>query len=383
MNSHLNYKLCVTLGSIVWYLVDKMAGCVDDSVTVLQDSYRRPGSRSLDDILGVETGGPGGIRQGEVGHTSPDYRKFKDLILCMLDFDPETRTKPFDALQHSFFRRDSNCSASSTHSGGSTISHRPVHEMALSPDSKNGSAGHGHFPPLHASVGPTDSLVGEVNANYHIPTSQYGSEVFHGQHHSSGPQQTFSDFGHQPLTVQEPLMGRTNIPMPLPPGSGSYPTLDGSSVTLTPLSPPQPAGDGVAPALEIPYAHHGSYNRSYQGIPTEKRAPSGKMAYYSTPNGSLPFYGTSQLFSDNSEPFQFKFGSAGSTGQHTSLVQGSGAVMHQNPFQFQHHPPQNGIDASPKTDRTRLPGHHQTATNQNGLRESHDDSPMMGVVIQR
>lgn len=342
-----------------------------------------------------------------MGHTPPDYRKFKDLILRMLDYDPETRTKPYDALQHSFFRREGSTSSTSTtshHTGGSTISHRPVHEMALPADaSKNGSSGHGHasFPPsLHASVGASDSLVGEVNAHYHIPTSQYGPEVFHG-HHSSGPQLPHQPFGDFPLPVQEPLMGRTNIPMPLPPGSlphSSYPTMDGSSVTLTPLSPPQPpTGDGVVPALEIPYAHHGAYSRSYQGLPiaTEKMAPSGKMGYYSTPNGSLPFYGTSQLFSDNSEPFQFKFESTLNSGQHTSLVQGSGSALHQNPFHFQqHNPAQNGIDASPKTrtaiaaDRNRHssqigPGQHQTVTNQNGMRESHDDSPMMGVVIQR
>ena len=56
-----------------------------------QDIYRRPGNRSLDDILGVEIGGPGGTRAGEPGHASTDYRKFKDLILRMLDYDPDTR----------------------------------------------------------------------------------------------------------------------------------------------------------------------------------------------------------------------------------------------------------------------------------------------------
>lgn len=364
-----------------------------------KDNYRRPGSRSLDDILGVECGGPGGIRQGEVGHTPPDYRKFKDLILGMLDYDPETRTKPFDALQHSFFRRESNSSTSST-GGSSTIAHRPPHDIALPPtdSSKNGSSsGHPSFPlslhtHSHAPVAAADSLVGEVNPHYHMPpTSQYAS------HPSTAPPHPgFGEFGHT-LPVQEPLMGRTNIPMPLPPGSmthGSYPTLDGSSVTLTPLSPPQSAGDGVVPALEIPYAHHGGYSRSYQGMPiaTEKTALSGKMAYYSTPNGSLPFYGTSRLFSESSEPFQFKFGSVGNSAS-TSLVQAPSAntVLAQNPFHFQQH---NGIDASPKvrtstTDRTRhstqgpAPNYQQTPANQNGHAESHDDSPMMGVVIQR
>ena len=369
----------------------------------------------------MESGGPGGIRQGEVGHAPIDYRKFKDLIFRMLDYDPETRIKPFDALQHSFFKREANSSTSSLPSSshsGSTVAHRPVHEMALpSADSaKNGagSSSHSHASfPLHAPVGATDSLVGEINPHYHIPTSQYSSELYHGQPHPSSAQsahQNFGEFG----AVQEPLMGRTNIPMPLPPGSmshGPYPTLDGSSVTLTPLSPPHSATDGVVPTLEIPYAHHhpgghhagghhpGGYSRSYQGGESSKVM--GYNSVYPTHNGSLPFYGTSQLFPEStSEPFQFKFGSAGnnssSSGGHISLVHGSG-VLHQTPYQF----PQNGMDiagASPKarsvkqersrhTSQGATPSHQSAAssssTNQNGRRESHDDSPMMGVVIQR
>lgn len=343
----------------------------------------------------------------------------------MLDYDPETRIKPFDALQHSFFRREGNNSTSSpsvssSSHGGSTVLHRAVHEIALPTDpAKNGAGGsnHGHpsFPPgpLHATVTATDSLVGEINPHYHIPTSQYSSELYHGHQQPQHPgtaqasHQFFnSDFG-QPPPVQEPLMGRTNIPMPLPPGSiaphGSYPTLDGSSVTLTPLSPPQPATDGVVPTLEIPYAHHGAYttSRSYQGIPApagKSRTPSNKGVYssvYPPQNGSLPFYGTSQLFSENSsDPFQFKFGSAGSS-RHAPFVHGGPGTgtVHQNPFQFQQFNPQNGMDISPKSTKTERarhsssqgagPSHHQTVFNQNGRREPHDDSPMMGVVIQR
>ncbi|XP_077985028.1 dual specificity tyrosine-phosphorylation-regulated kinase 1A-like isoform X2 [Glandiceps talaboti] len=67
--------------------------------------YKSPGTRKLHDIIGAETGGPGGRRAGEAGHTLSDYLKFKDLILRMLDFDPATRIKPYHALQHSFFKR--------------------------------------------------------------------------------------------------------------------------------------------------------------------------------------------------------------------------------------------------------------------------------------
>ncbi|CRK97477.1 CLUMA_CG010866, isoform A [Clunio marinus] len=73
-----------------------------------QRKYKQAGSRKLHDILGVETGGPGGRRHGEGGHSGAGYLKFKDLILRMLDFDPKTRITPYYALQHNFFKRTSD-----------------------------------------------------------------------------------------------------------------------------------------------------------------------------------------------------------------------------------------------------------------------------------
>lgn len=70
--------------------------------------YKLPGTKKLHDILGVETGGPGGRRNGEPGHSMSDYLKFKDLILRMLDYDPKTRITPYYALQHNFFKRTSD-----------------------------------------------------------------------------------------------------------------------------------------------------------------------------------------------------------------------------------------------------------------------------------
>ncbi|KAI1303010.1 Serine/threonine-protein kinase minibrain [Halotydeus destructor] len=67
--------------------------------------YKPPGSRKLHDILGVDSGGPGGRRLGEPGHSVPDYLKFKDLIVHMLDYNPKTRITPDAGLQHCFFRR--------------------------------------------------------------------------------------------------------------------------------------------------------------------------------------------------------------------------------------------------------------------------------------
>lgn len=85
--------------------------------------YKPAGTRKLHDILGVESGGPGGRRLDESGHTVSDYLKFKDLILRMLEYDPKNRATPYYALQHNFFKRTSDegtntasiTSTSSTH----------------------------------------------------------------------------------------------------------------------------------------------------------------------------------------------------------------------------------------------------------------------------
>ncbi|CAL8111063.1 unnamed protein product [Orchesella dallaii] len=70
--------------------------------------YKAAATRRLHDILGVETGGPGGRRLNEQGHAVQDYLRFKDLILRMLDYDPKTRITPYYALQHNFFKRTSD-----------------------------------------------------------------------------------------------------------------------------------------------------------------------------------------------------------------------------------------------------------------------------------
>lgn len=87
--------------------------------------YKASGSRKLHDILGVETGGPGGRRAGEPGHSVSDYLKFKDLILRMLDYDPKTRTTPYYALQHNFFKRTADESTNTTINLANSVSTSP------------------------------------------------------------------------------------------------------------------------------------------------------------------------------------------------------------------------------------------------------------------
>ena len=74
----------------------------------------------MHDIIGVETGGPGGRRLAEAGHSVSDYLKFKDLILRMLDYDPKTRITPYYALQHNFFKRTAELENTGTAWPGAT-----------------------------------------------------------------------------------------------------------------------------------------------------------------------------------------------------------------------------------------------------------------------
>ena len=86
--------------------------CPDGSylLNVTKDGkkYKPSNSRKVHDIIGVETGGPGGRSAAEPGHSVSDYLKFKDLILRMLEFDPKTRITPYYALQHNFFKRSAD-----------------------------------------------------------------------------------------------------------------------------------------------------------------------------------------------------------------------------------------------------------------------------------
>jgi dual specificity tyrosine-phosphorylation-regulated kinase 1 len=109
-----------------------------DGTYVLREPARGSTQRSLNDLLGVEIGGPDGRRLDEPGHSvraharqSPcplaccagaaglptpasippptpllqvsDYLRLKDLILRMLTYDPKLRITPFQAISHSFF----------------------------------------------------------------------------------------------------------------------------------------------------------------------------------------------------------------------------------------------------------------------------------------
>lgn len=58
--------------------------------------------KSLEDVIGVMTGGPRGVRKGQPGHDEATYRSFYDLVERLMQFDPAKRISCTDALRHPF-----------------------------------------------------------------------------------------------------------------------------------------------------------------------------------------------------------------------------------------------------------------------------------------
>lgn len=74
---------------------------------VTRTEYLPVGSRKLSSLLGSSTGGPGGRRRGEPGHTREDYERFEDLLRKLMALDPAERITPAEAMNHEFLRRSS------------------------------------------------------------------------------------------------------------------------------------------------------------------------------------------------------------------------------------------------------------------------------------
>lgn len=183
----------------------------------------------------------------------------------------------------------------------------------------------------------------------------------------------------QPAAIPDPAGGRTNIPMHLPPGSlppGSYAGLAGSSVALTPLSPPQHSSDGLVTGIEVPYPTHpqsfphGAYHHPHHqhegvSLPTGDAVLSQLSkgyASYPQQNGSLPqqtFFGASRLFSESELPPQFHFKLGG------------------NSANLFHLPPSLVGDVT-----QREQGRHLQQQQQQHHEPSHRDDKM-GMVVQR
>ncbi|RNF25676.1 putative serine/threonine protein kinase [Trypanosoma conorhini] len=58
--------------------------------------------QSLEEIIGVYSGGPRGCRRGQAGHGVDDYKVFLDFVRRLLCYDPRKRMTCTEALEHPF-----------------------------------------------------------------------------------------------------------------------------------------------------------------------------------------------------------------------------------------------------------------------------------------
>lgn len=139
-------------------------------------SYVAPGHRRLEDVLGVETGGPGGRRSNETGHGALEYRKFLDLLKRMLQYDPVKRCKPFDALRSPFFNVPTE-SSSQFHQ----IDHHPVNIVSSTVPTTSAAIISGQQ--IHRAQPPPVTMVSHSYADHsvahHSGHNLYDSRVAH------------------------------------------------------------------------------------------------------------------------------------------------------------------------------------------------------------
>lgn len=64
-----------------------------------KDTFKK---RTLEEIIGVETGGPQGRRLNDPGHTPQMYAMFADFIRAMLIYQPSQRTTAAESLKHPY-----------------------------------------------------------------------------------------------------------------------------------------------------------------------------------------------------------------------------------------------------------------------------------------
>ena len=303
-------------------------------ILFLQDHYRRPGSRSLNDILGVEIGGPSAVRKGEAGHAPADYHRFKDLIVQMLDYDADTRIKPLEALRHPFFHRDGSSSAqvpdtllsldmSSRHKGPKQASVDPslVQTTAASSDDM-------------ATLSQETVVAMETENSYSNSIQPICPPPQDTEHHAPREPvfRTLSHLSNSPSHSPHRTRGDISVTK-----HGSLPTSAGSPFSqIHRHSPPHSTGNSVKPS---PTHYPNSYPHT-------------------------AFSGTHGLFADDPEPQEFSFK----------------VSSHPNPFQSQPHKPQVRRDAGGHGGHSRsargVGHHHRTVSTRSS---SQEEAPMLGV----
>jgi serine/threonine protein kinase len=76
--------------------------------------------KTLEDVIGVHTGGPKGRRLNDVGHSEDIYRLFAEFIRTMLVYPPAQRASAKEALAHAYLLANIDFPAVQSHQGGAS-----------------------------------------------------------------------------------------------------------------------------------------------------------------------------------------------------------------------------------------------------------------------
>ena len=187
----------------------------------------------------------------------------------MLQYDPDTRIKPYPALQHPFFRKES-VSALPPHT--STVIPPSSHEAAVGDTDEQSLQ-----PVVKASAHPDslarhDAVLSQMEAGQQVPA--YNPEIYFNR-----PTAPVCEDTHEPSSLQH------HPPVALYSGPHVIPVSTKSRSGLTQQQFSTPSQDGAGPSKPFTQFH--------------------------TQNGTLPqqanFYGTSRLFPET-DSFGFKLG---------------------------------------------------------------------------
>ena len=124
------------------------------------NSRRAQIGKSLEDIIGVTTGGPQGRRKGESGHSEDIYQLFANFVRSMLIYQPSERVSAKDALSDPYLsinieypavqNSQSNSSNASTENSSDQKSEQPSqHAVKRSMPSSGKSGDTAHLGLLH------------------------------------------------------------------------------------------------------------------------------------------------------------------------------------------------------------------------------------------
>ena len=197
--------------------------------------------RSLRQILGVDSGGPGGRRQNQAGHDQATYESFCDLILRLLAFDPAERISVQGALNHPFVMavqpRPVMPAGGGGGGGGSLLPQGQQQQQQHS--SQQGSGGGGG--------GGTGGVVNSSSSSSSHPQQQQQQQSLSSS--SIAQQQSSASTGNNTNTNTN----TTNMLVPgvLPPQVGSINVVgvpsasSSSSSTVPPPPPPPPPSAGL------------------------------------------------------------------------------------------------------------------------------------------